>query len=212
MNPDYFLAIVLIAGSTLLLLVIVLWFKLGRSNKKEKEEISFNTLFDQQPEAWLIIDGITLRTIKANQKAMNLFGIFREQFLNKLSFDKLFEEELSEDEVSLLLNAIDNNTFVNKTLVCRSLSGRNFKMSVSINRVSEGNLFCRFLEPLVMAIPMQHQVETAAIETTQKLQMNVPEIITAPEAATLTRRINASFRICRRWAYLFNIFLLLLRR
>ncbi len=188
MNPDYFLALVLIAGGTLLLLVIVLWFKLGKSNKKEKEEISFNTLFDQQPEAWLIIDGITLRTIKANQKAMNLFGIFREQFLNKLSFDKLFEEELSEDEVSLLLNAIDNNTFVNKTLVCRSLSGRNFKMSVSINRVSEGNLFCRFLEPLVMAIPipMQPQVETTSRETTPKLEMNVPEVVTESEDVPLS--------------------------
>jgi len=107
------LTVVLIACSFLLLVVSIWVWKNGR--KKVKEEDSFSTLFEHQPEAWLIMDGITLKTIKANQKAMNMFGIFREQYLNQLTFQKLFQEDLSDDEAMLLVNAVDNNTFINKS-------------------------------------------------------------------------------------------------
>lgn len=163
------MALVLIIVSVLLISLIVLLVILRKTKRKIEKEDSFNSLFEQQPEAWIIIDAISLRAIKANQKAMNIFGIFREQYLSKLSFDKLFEEDLSEEEVFLLLNAIDNNTFVNKILNCRSLNGRNFKMNVSINRVSEGNLFCRFSEPLLQAIALRSNDQETKTDDQQKL-------------------------------------------
>ncbi len=150
--------VILIGAIALILVVALLFFAFFRNKRRRSSGgDSFGDLFDQQPEAWLIMDGISLKTIRANQKAMNLFSIYRKQYLGKLSFNRIFEEDLSEDEVAILLNAIDHNTFVNKTLICRSLSGRNFKMTVSINRVGEGNLFCRFTEPLLHAIPVGNE-------------------------------------------------------
>ncbi|MBL7924512.1 MAG: PAS domain S-box protein [Bacteroidia bacterium] len=159
-SPLFLLAL----SGTLLLAVVVLLVYLSKMRRNRKEEDSFVTLFEQQPEAWIIMDGISLKAIKANQKAMNMFGIYREQFLTQLSFRSIFEEELSEDEAQLLVNAVDNQTFVNKLLNCRSLQGRVFKVNVSISRVYEGNLFCRFAEPLEMAMPMPHTDLPAATE------------------------------------------------
>ena len=144
----------LLVASFLFLLVMVMWVRLQRATSRTKQEDSFSTLFEQQPEAWVILDGISLRAIKANQKAMNLFGIYRDQYLGKLSFDKMFQEDLADDEVALLLNAVDNATFQNKILECRSVQGRKFKVNVTISRVYEGNLFCRFSEPLEQALPI----------------------------------------------------------
>lgn len=163
----------LMIGLSVLLLLTMLYLWL-RSSKKQPVEDSFSTLFEQQPEAWLIMDGITLKTIKANQKAMNMFGIFRPQFMHQLSFRKLFQEELSEEEAMLLVNAVDNNTFVNKILDCRSLQGRIFKVNVSISRVHEGNLFCRFAEPLEQAFPMPLQDEPISIASSGAHQQEIP--------------------------------------
>ncbi len=131
----------------LLLGVIVLYIRLYKSKQLISKEQSFETLFEQQPEAWIIIDGISLHAIEANQKALNLFGLYRKSFVNELHFNQLFREKLEDDEVSLLLNAVDNNTFTNKLLDCRSLQGRVFAVNVSISRMYEGNLFCRFADP-----------------------------------------------------------------
>ena len=145
--------LIALCGS-ILSLVLIIWLLVRKNNKKADDESSLASLFEQQPEAWVILDGIELKAIKANQKAMNLFGVYREQFLAQLQFAKLFEEDLGDDEVQLLLNAVDNNTFQNKLLDCRAINGRLFKASVSISRVHQGNLFCRFAEPLVQAVPL----------------------------------------------------------
>lgn len=159
----------------LLSTILYLWF---RRKKLKPTEDSFSALFEQQPEAWLIMDGISLKTIKANQKAMNMFGIFRPQFMHQLTFRKLFQEDLSEDEAMLLVNAVDNNTFVNKVLDCRSLQGRIFKVNVSISRVYEGNLFCRFADPLEQALPIQLHDEPIGITAPQE----VPFPISTPDS------------------------------
>ncbi len=147
--------VVLVALSgSVLSLVLIIWLLVRKTKKRVDDESSLVSLFEQQPEAWVILDGIQLKAIKANQKAMNLFGVYREQFLSKLQFAKFFEEDLGDDEVQLLLNAVDNNTFQNKLLTCRAINGRVFKTSVSISRVHQGNLFCRFAEPLEQAVPV----------------------------------------------------------
>ncbi len=167
--------ILIIAGTLLVLLVVLVWMLL-RKKKQSVDDSSLASLFEQQPEAWVILDGITLKAIRANQKAMNLFGIYRDQYLGKLSFGKMFMEELGEDEVMLLINAVDNNTFQNKLLECRSINGRLFKANVSINRVHQGNLFCRFAEPLENAVPV------VSISTDEeKVTEEIPVIKTKPE-------------------------------
>ncbi len=138
--PLVFLMLLLLLG------VIILYIRLNKSKQTKEKEQSFETLFEQQPEAWIIIDGISLQAIEANQKALNLFGLYRKNFVHELQFHLLFRDPLEDEEVTLLLNAVDNNTFVNKTLECRSLQGRVFTTSVSISRIYQGNLFCRFAE------------------------------------------------------------------
>jgi len=130
----------------LLVGIIVLYIRLSKSEQQKSKDHSFESLFEQQPEAWIIIDGISLQTIEANQKALNLFGIYRKGFIHELHFHQLFREPLEEEEVNLLLIAVDNNTFANKLLDCRSLQGRIFTVTVSISRIYEGNLFCRFAD------------------------------------------------------------------
>ncbi len=146
----------------LLLGVIVLYIRLYKSNQLISKEQSFETLFEQQPEAWIIIDGISLHAVEANQKALNLFGLYRKSFISELQFNQLFRDQLEDDEVSLLLNAVDNNTFTNKLLDCRSLQGRVFAVNVSISRIYEGNLFCRFADPTDnIAINSLPRIETS---------------------------------------------------
>lgn len=148
--------------SALVLLGIIaayLYVKNKRLKANQSSGDSFSSLFEQQAEAWVVIDGITLRAIEANQKALNLFGVYRKSLLDNLKFSKLFREDLADDEVGLLLNAIDNNTFSHKLLDCRSLQGRVFPVNVSISRVAEGNLFCRFAEPTEVAVPMNFTLE-----------------------------------------------------
>lgn len=144
----------------LLLLVtgagLVIYVRLNALKKEQAREQGFSTLFEQQPEAWVIIDGISLEAVEANQKALNLFGVFRRNFLSNLVFSRLFRDNLEDEEVNLLLHAVDNNTFINKTLECRSLQGRIFRASVSISRVYEGNLFCRFAEVTENAVMISH--------------------------------------------------------
>ncbi|HOS49436.1 MAG TPA: PAS domain S-box protein, partial [Bacteroidia bacterium] len=138
----------------------------------QNKEDAFSSLFEQQAEAWVVIDGITLKAIEANQKALNLFGVYRKPLLENLKFSKLFREDLADDEVGLLLNAIDNNTFSHKLLDCRSLQGRVFPVNVSISRVAEGNLFCRFAEPMEVAVPMNFGADDSPkqIPTDEKYQ------------------------------------------
>lgn len=159
--------IYLAAGGIILSLLLLVYVLSGR-RKKRVDDDSLASLFEQQPEAWIILDGIQLHAIKANQRALNLFGIYREQFISKLKFSKLFKEDLADDEVQLLLNAVDNNTFQNKLLECRSLSGRIFKVNVTISRVHHGNLFCRFAEPLEQAIPVESAKHEALPDTVEK--------------------------------------------
>lgn len=149
--------IIYLLVSALILIGIVavsLYVKNMRLKFSQHTEDSFSSLFEQQAEAWVVIDGITLKSIEANQKALNLFGVYRKSLLENLKFSKLFREDLADDEVGLLLSAIDNNTFSHKLLDCRSLQGRIFPVNVSISRVAEGNLFCRFAEPTEIAVPM----------------------------------------------------------
>ena len=149
--------IVYLLVSALILIGIIavyLYVKNKRLKASQNKEDAFSSLFEQQSEAWVVIDGITLKAIEANQKALNLFGVYRKSLLENLKFSKLFREDLADDEVGLLLNAIDNNTFSHKLLDCRSLQGRVFPVNVSISRVAEGNLFCRFAEPTEVAVPV----------------------------------------------------------
>lgn len=147
--------VIYLAAGGILLSLFLLVYLMIRRKKKSMDDDSLASLFEQQPEAWIILDGIQLHAMKANQRALNLFGIYRDQYVSKLKFSRLFKEDLAEDEVQLLLNAVDNNTFQNKLLECRSLSGRTFKVNVSISRVHQGNLFCRFAEPLEQAVPVE---------------------------------------------------------
>ena len=126
--PLVFLMLLLLLG------IIILYFRLNKSNQTKEKEQSFETLFEQQPEAWIIIDGISLQAIEANQKALNLFGVYRKNFVHELQFHLLFRDPLEEEEVTILLNAVDNNSFVNKPIECKSLQGRIFTTNVSINR------------------------------------------------------------------------------
>ena len=125
---------------------ILLLQKVFSQQKQISREESFKSLFENQHEAWIIFDAESLYALKANQKALNLFGLYRQRNLNKLSFKNIFREPLSDDEVQLLYSAIDQETFMNRSLQCSGLGGRSFKAAVSINRVYNGNLFCRFAE------------------------------------------------------------------
>lgn len=143
--------------------VLILYLLFGKQFKSKPSLTGsdLDSLFEQQPEAWVIMDGISGIAIKANQKAMNLFGVYRQHYLTKLRFSGMFSEELSDDEVSLLLDAVDNHTFVNKLLECRGIQGRAFRVVVSISRIHHGNLFCRFAEPLEQAVPLPEPTVTA---------------------------------------------------
>lgn len=151
----------------------VLYIKFRKISLTKKADESFASLFEQQPEAWIVLDGISLKAVEANQKALNMFGIYRRSNLGDLHFSKFFKEDLTADEVGLLLNVVDNSTFVNKLLDCRSIQGRIFPVNVSISRVYEGNLFCRFAEPTEHAIPMaisNSNQSSAVVEDSNKIE------------------------------------------
>ncbi|CAN5478643.1 hypothetical protein BH11BAC2_BH11BAC2_23140 [soil metagenome] len=168
------LIFLLVACLLLLTGLLYLWQKVSKANQEQNRDQAFTTLFEQQPEAWMIIDGISLEAIKANQKALNMFGVYRKSFLQRLQFSGLFREELEREEVSLLLNAVDNNTFTNKFLECRSLQGRIFTVSVSISRVYEGNLFCRFSDPMEHAVPVLHsEAMPQALSSAEPEKINI---------------------------------------
>lgn len=170
MTVETILLLILIAVLSVILVVLYLRFRELMRHKDREEGLT--TLFENQPEAWLVIDGISLKAIDANQKALNLFGIYRKVFLNKLSFTHLFREPLELEEVRLLLNAVDNNTFQHKILECRSLQGRLFRSNVTISRVYHGHLFCRFAEPLEQAVPITEAQTTAVPGLTVKPELN----------------------------------------
>ena len=132
--------------------------KVSSQKKQISKEESFKSLFDNQHEAWIIFDAEDLYAIRANQKALNLFGLYRPRNLNKLSFKNIFREPLSDEEVQLLYSAIDQETFMNRNLQCSGAGGRSFKAAVSINRVYDGNLFCRFAE-----FPLRFEVTEKAL-------------------------------------------------
>jgi PAS domain S-box-containing protein len=161
MLPETYLIAVIVVMAALLVFLAVRFREL-RLNKDREEGLK--TLFENQPDAWILIDGITLRAIQANQKGLNLFGIYRNAFLNKLTFPQIFRESLELEEVRLLLNAVDNNTFQHKMLECKSLQGRVFKSNVSISRIYDGHLFCRFAEPMEEAVPV---TEIKPLNTTE---------------------------------------------
>jgi PAS domain S-box-containing protein len=163
MMPDSWEIMLIMTLLLALAVVLILYLVFGKNGTRKKSTAvsDLDTLFEQQPEAWVIMDGISGVAIKANQKAMNLFGVYRQNYLSKLRFSGMFSEELSNDEAALLLDAVDNNTFVNKILECRGIQGRTFRVVVSISRIQEGNLFCRFAEPLEQAIPVPEPSITA---------------------------------------------------
>ena len=80
---------VIIATTAFIAVVSVLLFRLRKLNTKVKREKSFTELFEQQGEAWFIFDGETLFAKEANQKALNMFGIFKK---NKIHFNTIEED------------------------------------------------------------------------------------------------------------------------
>ena len=151
MNP---LMMALIAGSILLLLIIISWVVLFKSFIRKERRPEADDLLNQIPEAWIVLDAMTLKAVSANQKALNVFAIFREENLKSFTFLRMFREDLTPDEANLLIQAVDNNTFINKTLEFRSLQNRIFRMVLTVSRISNGNLLCRFSTPLEQAIPV----------------------------------------------------------
>jgi PAS domain S-box-containing protein len=180
--------VIYIAAGGILLSLLLLTYVFSRRKKKSMDDDSLASLFEQQPEAWIILDGIQLHGIKANQRALNLFGIYREQYISRLNFSRLFKEDIGADEVQLLLNAVDNNTFQNKLLECRSVTGRIFKVNVTISRVHRGNLFCRFAEPHEQAVPIDAiRQETLPPSPVQEEKNILHENIHQEPAPALTR-------------------------
>lgn len=190
---------------TAVFLVLYLLFSLRKgtgSSAGTASNADLDSLFEQQPEAWVIMDGITGEAIRANQKAMNLFGVYRQGYLSKLRFAGMFSEDLNEDEVGLLLDAVDNNTFANKLLECRAVQGRAFKAVVSISRIQEGNLFCRFAEPMEQAIPVPEPVPVALPQAEPGVKeadishlqpaepIPVPEPVHAPVSLVVPGEVN----------------------
>jgi len=148
------LLMVLIAGCILLLLLVISWVVLFKSFLKKDQKPEAVSLFNQIPEAWIVLDALSLKAVSANQKALNVFAIFREENLKSFTFLRMFREDLTPDEANLLIQAVDNNTFINKTLEFRSLQNRIFKMVLSVNRIANGDLLCRFSTPLEQAMPV----------------------------------------------------------
>ena len=138
--------------------------------KKANQDESLSSLFENQNEAWIIFDAEKLIAIRANQKALNLFGLYRVRNLSQLSFKNIFREPLSDEEVQLLYTAIDQETFINRSLQCSGLSGRTFKAAVSINRVYDGNLFCRFNE-----FPIRFEIGKPALPPFQQVAENIQD-------------------------------------
>jgi PAS domain S-box-containing protein len=171
----------LVVTALLLAVCIVFYFKWRSLKRKAEKESSFSSLFEQQPDAWIIYDGITLLAIEANQKGLNLFGIYRKNLLENLKFHKLFQEDLTEDEITLVLDAIDNQTFVNKQLICKGIQGKLFEVNVSINRVYEGNLFCRFVE---LTSTIKNEDETQPNYSSNK-KSNYADTRITPEATII---------------------------
>ncbi|MEP7264602.1 MAG: ATP-binding protein [Bacteroidota bacterium] len=145
MNTFVIFSISLLTG-LLALACYLLWKKVRVQEKLLKQDESLQSLFENQNEAWVIFDAESLLAIRANQKALNLFGLYRLRRIDQLSFKNIFREPLGDDDVQLLYSAIDQEAFVNRKLQCSGVSGRTFNALVSITRVYEGNLFCRFAE------------------------------------------------------------------
>lgn len=177
MQFETILLVLLILLSAVIVYLILRFRDMKLSRERED---NLSTLFENQPDAWILIDGITLRAIQANQKGLNLFGVYRSAFLGKLNFPNLFREPLELEEVRLLLNAVDNNTFQHKMLECRSLQGRVFRSNVSISRVYEGHLFCRFADPMDENIPVADVKQAPPVQFQQELPRNEPQNIRIP--------------------------------
>lgn len=135
-----------------------------------KQDESLQSLFENQNEAWVIFDAETLLAIRANQKALNLFGLYRLRKIDQLSFKNIFRDPLGDDEVQLLYSAIDQEAFVNRKLQCTGINGRSFKALVSITRVYEGNLFCRFAEE-----PVRFELKVVPTLTERTTTSVIPE-------------------------------------
>ena len=96
MNANlFYIFIAVIAIATVFAWLV---FRLRKLNKEIKREKSFTELFEQQGEAWFIFDSETLSAKEANQKALNMFGIFRKNKMSEFSFKNLFNVSLPDDE------------------------------------------------------------------------------------------------------------------
>lgn len=163
----------------------MLWRKVKEQQKLLKQDESLQSLFENQNEAWVIFDAESLMAIRANQKALNLFGLYRLRRLDQLSFKNIFRDPLTDDEVQLLYSAIDQETFVNRNLQCSGSNGRAFRALVSITRVYEGNLFCRFSEePVRFELKQVRSLSTGSddskaaagdIQETAHIEVEVPD-------------------------------------
>ena len=164
---------------------LFLWFKVLGQRKQLNQEESLKSLFENQNEAWIIFDAESLNAIRANQKALNLFGLYRQRNLFQLSFKNIFREPLSDEEVQLLYTAIDQDKFISRTLQCSGIGGRSFRAAVSINRVYEGNLFCRFAElPLRFEIGSKELPEFREDETVKENPV-VTDVITEKNSSVV---------------------------
>ncbi len=171
--------------------------RLRKLTAEVNREKSFTDLFEQQEEAWFIFDGESLNAKEANQKALNMFGIFKKNKLREFSFKTLFNVSLPDDEANLLLHAVDNHTFNNKSLECISRLGRVFHAKVSVNRINEGDLFCRISEtPLAIVHHSSQNHEPVSpppppaptsIQTKTNNEMNI-----APSAIRISKNIQLS--------------------
>lgn len=194
--------IVTITICTLLAGTIMLWVQVQRQKRLLKNEESLNTLFENQNEAWIVFDAETLIALRCNQKALNLFAIYRQSNVSKLSFRSLFGDELSDEEINLLYAAIDQQAFVNRHVQCKGMSGRIFKASLSISRVYDGNLFCRFAEiPFKIELGKYKAIAVGEVQDKadevpkQENYIKEKQLVIQPEPAVVS---NAGFIVTNR--------------
>ena len=132
-NPFYFFVFMVIT------MLASVWFQLYRLRYDimlHNRELLLYKMYDDAPDAYLLIDAKSKVIIDANRQAMNLFDYPNKELIKSLSLESIIIGSEKGNGLHFEFSDLANNTYVNEEVECLTANGERFWTNASVKLIN----------------------------------------------------------------------------
>ena len=132
-NPFYFFVFMVIT------MLASVWFQLYRLRYDimlHNRELLLYKMYDEAPDAYLLIDAKSKIIMDANRQAMNLFDYPNKELIKSLSLESIIIGSDKGNGLHFEFSNLANNTYINEEVECLTANGERFWANASVKLIN----------------------------------------------------------------------------